>query len=411
MASAHGSGVIDAAAPTVAEPRAAAPTGASPSTPAPVPPRASSAGAPSPARPHRGGPGDGPARRRQPRARSVRPPRAPRGARLRGSRGVAVPRAAPLPSRCCPTAGPSPCWSGSSTASPRSGRCCSWTRGVSGGLRRPPCGPGVGSRSRRSWPSRSRRRWSTPGVRGGARHRLRCLRLRPGPRRGRRHTTSCCSAVTGANRVGTRPDSIQLASSTRTPDAPCSSASPARPNTSVPVRIGHGRPHARRVDGDECLLNGLLHLGPVTTRTSSPRARPTRACSRRPKRSSCRTGRAVPRARRPQGLQRPHRRGGGWTSPCRGAPRSGGGASKVRLHRAGPAAARRQARPLVRPQPHRLDELRADGTSEVRGHRPGEAARPQDRGAQPRRHPRRDGGSGAHGHPSSRPCRTSPTSP
>ena len=68
----------------------------------------------------------------------------------------------------------------------------------------------------------------------------------------------------------------------------------------------------------------------------------------------------------------------------------GGGTSRISgLDRARGAAPRRLPRPLVRPVPAGVDELRADGAAALRHHGHGGPARPADGGAELRRHRRR----------------------
>ena len=78
---------------------------------------------------------------------------------------------------------------------------------------------------------------------------------------------------------------------------------------------------------------------------------------------------------------------------------------------AGRAAPRRLPRPLVRPQPRQLHQLRADGAPALRRHRDGPPARPADGRAQLRRHREGDQGRLPHRHPAGARWRAWPTSP
>ncbi len=115
----------------------------------------------------------------------------------------------------------------------------------------------------------------------------------------------------GKDRVGTRPDSIQLVS-VDAPDRPRRDVRLLpRPRTSTfrPGSVMHRLMPEGWNCGDECLLNGLYTWGRGTTRRSSRQARRTPACSRRGgRRGASGSRRPLLRAGRPPRLPRDGRR-------------------------------------------------------------------------------------------------------
>ncbi len=133
------------------------------------------------------------------------------------------------------------------------------------------------------------------------------LRLREGSstRPAGRYNILLLGGDSGANRVGTRPDSIQLASV----DADTGRAvlfGFSRETEHIRFREGSvmsGLMPEGWTCGDECLLNGSVHLG-TREREAVPRGHggPRSARDERSGRGPVRAGRAVLRPRRPQGL-------------------------------------------------------------------------------------------------------------
>ena len=210
----------------------------------------------------------------------------------------------------------------------------------------------------------------------------------------------------GAGRVGLRPDSIQLASV----DAESGRAvlfGFSRETENIRFRPGSvmaGLMPEGWTCGDECLLNALYTWG-TDHRKEFPAGTKDPGLLATTEAVEALTGPRHPvlRARRPQGLPQPGRRGRRARHRRAAAHADRLAARDQGLDRGRQPAPRRLPRPLVRPQPRQLHELRADGAPALRHHLDGQPARPADGRAALRRHRQGHQGCVPHRHPAGGP--------
>ena len=295
--------------------------------------------------------------------------------------------AAPPPSPCSPTAGRCRRCRSCCSASPPCGPCCSSTRGGSAsptGCRGATAGgcscallalllvlPGGAAYA---------------GMNVGAARAAMTSVFASGEAAGAvdgRYNILLLGGDSGAGRVGLRPDSIQLASvDAETGRAVLFGFSRETENIRFRPGLGHGRPDAARAGpaATSACSTGSTRGAPTTRRSSRAGTKdPGLLATTEAVEALDRARHPVLRARRPQGLPQPRRRG---RRPRhrRAAPHADRLPARDQgLDRGRQPAPRRLPRPLVRPQPRQLHELRADGAPALRRHRDGPPARPADR--------------------------------